>query len=177
MVRNVILFIAMSLDGYIADKNGGVNWLDGQNPEEGTSDAYSSLLEHIDTVIMGWNTYHQIVTELSPETWVYDSLTSYVITHRSLPSTDKIRFTAQAPCSLVHKLKQEPGKDIWICGGAKIIQPLMKAGLIDEYHLSIIPTLLGSGIRLFDGNPAEIKLKLLHTQTANGIMDLVYTRR
>ena len=60
-MREVILYIAMSLDGYIADKQGKVDWLTGQNPESQEPDSYSSFLQEIDTVIMGWNTYHQIV--------------------------------------------------------------------------------------------------------------------
>ena len=72
----------MSLDGYIADKQGKVDWLTGQNPESQEPDSYSSFLQEIDTVIMGWNTYHQIVTELSPGQWVYEGLDCYVLTHR-----------------------------------------------------------------------------------------------
>lgn len=175
-MRKVVLFIAMSLDGYIADKNGNVDWLSGQDEKEKTIDTYSIFIKDVDTVVMGWNTYHQIMTELSPTNWVYDDLTSYVITHRELPSTDKIIFARKNPCDIISKLKQEQGRDIWICGGANIIQQLIKADLIDKYYISIIPTILGSGIRLFQGNPMEIKLKLVHTQTYNGITDLVYIR-
>lgn len=57
-MRKVVLFIAMSLDGYIADKNGKVDWLDGENKESGTMDFYSAFIQDVDTVIMGWNTYH-----------------------------------------------------------------------------------------------------------------------
>ena len=72
-MRKVILYIAMSLDGYIADQNGNVDWLneyDSDEDVEGT-DSYSLFLDKVDTVIIGYNTYHQIVTELSPEQWVY----------------------------------------------------------------------------------------------------------
>lgn len=175
-MRKTVLFIAMSLDGYIADKNGNVDWLNGQSRNEENIDTYSIFIKDVDAVVMGWNTYHQIVTELSPEEWVYADLTSYIITHRELSSTDKIIFTKNT-CDLVNKLKQEEGKKIWICGGANIIQQLVKADLIDEYYISVIPTILGSGIRLFGASPKEIKLKLVHTQTYNGITDLVYTRR
>lgn len=174
-MRKVILFIAMSLDGYIADEYGGVDWLNGQNEEN--VDIYSIFIKEVDTVIMGWNTYHQIVTELSPAEWVYADLTSYVITHRELSSTDKIAFTQKNPCNMVNELKREQGKNIWICGGANIIQQLIKEDLIDEYYISVIPTILGSGIRLFGTISGEIKLKLVHTQTYNGITDLIYTRR
>ena len=101
-MRKVILFIAMSLDGYIADKNGNVDWLGGQNQNEETLDTYSMFIKDIDTVIMGWNTYHQVVTDLSPTEWIYNNLTSYVVTHKELSSTDKIIFTQKSPCDIVN---------------------------------------------------------------------------
>ena len=69
-MRKISLFIAMSLDGYIADREGSVDWLRGQDNDGEDMDTYSKFAESIDTVIMGWNTYHQITTELSPEEWV-----------------------------------------------------------------------------------------------------------
>ena len=71
-MRKVILYIAMSLDGYIADQNGNVDWLNEYDSDENVegTDSYSLFLDKVDTVIIGYNTYHQIVTELSPEQWV-----------------------------------------------------------------------------------------------------------
>ena len=70
-MKKISLFITMSLDGYIADRNGGVNWLTGQGNDDDNIDVYSEFVKDIDTVVMGRNTYHQIVTELSPDEWVY----------------------------------------------------------------------------------------------------------
>ncbi|MFQ9514390.1 MAG: dihydrofolate reductase family protein [Eubacterium sp.] len=64
------------------------------------------------------------------------------------------------------------GKDIWICGGANLVQQLVNADLIDCYYITVIPTLLGSGIRFFENAKHEIGLKLLNTQSYNGIIDL-----
>lgn len=177
-MRKVIVFIAMSLDGYIADKDGKVDWLEGQeHADEGDGDAYENFVKGIDTVIMGWTTYHQIVTELSPGQWVYDQLQSYVITHRDGVSTDKIIFTAENPCTLVQELKQKEGKNIWICGGANLIAQLRKGRLIDQYHLTIIPTLLGQGIRLFDAEAEKTDLRLISSKNSSGIVELVYQNR
>lgn len=176
-MRNVTLFIAMSLDGYIADKDGGVGWLFGQNVQEETEDVYSDFIKDVDTVIMGWNTYHQVTTELSPEEWAYKGLKSYIITHRELPPESDRIFTEKNPCDLVRELLQHPGRDIWICGGAGIIQPLVEADLIDKYYISVIPVILGSGLRLFGGDGKEIPLRLVRTKSYNGITDLVYIRR
>lgn len=176
-MRNVVLFIAMSLDGYIADCNGSVEWLTGQNENSENIDTYSRFVKDVDTVIMGWNTYHQVVTELSPTEWIYSDLRSYVITHKEVLSTKKIIFTRESPCDLVEKLKQEQGKNIWICGGSNTIQQLMKKDLIDTYYISVIPTILGNGIRLFEPMEKEIKLQLVQTQVYNGIIELIYKHR
>ena len=70
-MRDTTLFIAMSLDGYIADKDGKVDWLSGHTPDADDMTSYSEFIKDIDTVVMGYNTYHQIVTELSPGDWPY----------------------------------------------------------------------------------------------------------
>ena len=76
-MRKISLFIAMSLDGYIAVSKGGVDWLTGQSDDD-SIDTYGNFVQDIDTGLLGWNTYHQIVTELSPNKWVYDDFTTYV---------------------------------------------------------------------------------------------------
>jgi len=173
----VVLFIAMSLDGYIADLHGGIGWLEGQASGENDLGSYEEFTQNVDTVIMGANTYRQVATELSPGEWVYSDFTSYVITHTPKASTDKIRFTEEDPCQLVKRLRQEAGKNIWICGGASIVKQLMKEDLIEQYYINVIPTILGNGIRLFDTFEKEMKLKLIRTRSYNGITDLVYERR
>ena len=85
-MRTVSLFIAMSLDGYIADSKGRVDWLQGQGNDEEQIDSYSEFIKEMDTALMGWNTYHQIVEELSPKQWIYNDLTTYVVTHKTLVS-------------------------------------------------------------------------------------------
>lgn len=176
-MRTVVLFIAMSLDGYIADRTGGVKWLDEYGEPDDSPDAYSVFIQDIDTVVMGWNTYHQIATELSPSEWVYQDMTSYVVTHHPEADTDEIKFVCGDPSDLVKKLKRQAGKDIWVCGGAAVAQTLMRDGLIDRFHISIIPILLGDGIRLFGGAAEELPLKLIRSESKNGIIDAVYEPR
>ena len=94
-MREISLFIAMSLDGYIADSRGGVDWLTGQKEDGEMIDTYSLFIRDVDTVLMGWNTYHQIVTELSPEQWIYEGLKTYVFTHSEHLSSDEILLYGQ----------------------------------------------------------------------------------
>lgn len=176
-MRKTTLFIAMSLDGYIADSQGGTRWLEGQASGENDMVSYEEFVREVDTVVMGANTYRQLVTELSPGEWVYPDLVSYVVTHTPQPSTDIIRFTDESPCRLVTRLKGQPGNGIWICGGASVVSQLMREDLIDQYIINVIPTILGGGIRLFDTLEREIKLRLVNTRSYNGITDLVYERR
>ncbi len=174
-MRKTVLYIAISLDGYVAQKDGGIAWLagDGSNPE--SMGTYPEFYNSIDTVVLGYKTYHQIVTELSPETWVYADKQSYVLTHREIQSTENITFTKENPAALIEKLKSQQGGDIWICGGATIAQRLLEADMIDEYRLSIIPVVLGEGIPLFAQSSKQ--LKLISTSHDNGIVELIYSRR
>lgn len=155
-MRDVTLFIAMSLDGYAADAEGGVDWLRGQASRRDDMSSYHGFIKGVDTVVMGWNTYHQIAAQLSPGAWFYQGLTSYVLTRR---------------------LRAGTGREIWICGGPAVIRPLVRADLIDRFHISVIPTLLGGGLRLFGDLGGEHRLRLMETRSYNGITDLVYGRR
>lgn len=176
-MRKVVLFIAMSMDGYIADIDGNVDWLGGENKDEDSMSSYQEFVKEVDTVIMGYRTYHQIVTELTPNQWGYEQMISYVITHRPIPSTDMIKFTNEDPCQLIERLKQEEGKNIWICGGAHLVNQLIKEDLVDRYHLNIMPILLGNGIPLFEKMNQAIPLTLIKSESYNGITDLIYERR
>lgn len=173
-MRRTVLYIAMSLDGYIADEFGRVEWLEGQDPADENEGTYLEFIQTVDTVIMGWKTYHQIVTELSPDEWVYSNLTTYVITHHEKEPEEKIRFVQDSPVSLIRNLKNSEGRDLWICGGAEIVRQLMQDDLIDRFYISVIPIVLGDGIRLFGKSEKRLELKLLDTRSWNGITELRY---
>ncbi len=176
-MRKIILYIAVSLDGYVADDKGGVDWINGDNSDNESKGTYPEFYDSIDTVILGYKTYNQIVSELSPNKWVYEDKKSYVVTHRDIESTDKITFTSEKIEGLIEKLTKEDGQNIWICGGASIANMLIEKNLIDMYRISIIPTILGNGIPLFSEHLNELKLKLVSTENNNGIVELNYERR
>ncbi len=176
-MKKIIAYIAMSLDGYVADKNGSVHWLSGDFSDEKNQGSYPDFVKTIDTVILGHNTYKQIVNELSVDVWPYEKMETYVLTNKNYKDKKDIKFTNTNLKSLIESLKEKEGKNIWICGGASIINQLISLNLIDEYIISIIPTLLGGGIKLFDNSCEEHKLKLIQTRNYNGIVDLVYENR
>lgn len=176
-MRNIVLYIGMSLDGFIAKENGDVAWLEGQDAENSGMGSYPEFIQTVDTVILGYTTYRQVVEELSPDEWPYEGKQTYVLTHKELEPKKGICFTNEKIQNLLERLRNEPGKDIWICGGANVVNQVVKLNLIDRYWLTIIPTILGNGIRLFDMDNPELKLKLISTQSYNGMTDLIYERR
>ena len=173
----IVLYLAMSVDGYIADEQGDVNWLEGDGSQPDAPGSYPTFYDTVDTIVMGWTTYHQIVMELSPDSWPYQDRPCYVVTHRQKPDRDGIQFWNGDLTTLVDKLKKEQEGVIWICGGASVAGQLLKEGRIDRLWLSVIPTVLGTGVRLFPDMEQEFHLKLVGTEQYNGIVDLVYGKR
>lgn len=176
-MKKVVLYIAASLDGYIADARGSVDWLGGDGSEPDKHGSYDEFIKTIGTVVFGFTTYNQIVTELAPGRWDYAGMESYVVTHRKMENKPEITFTDEDLPSLVRRLRQGEGKDVWICGGANIINQLMSEDLIDEYWITVMPTILGSGTKLFGERSNELKLKLVSTDSQDGVVDLRYERR
>lgn len=172
-----VLYLAVSVDGYLADERGGVDWLVGDGSEPDAPGSYPAFLETVDAIVMGWTTYHQLVTELSPDHWPYEGRPCYVVTHRNEAPREGITFWRGALTDLVDQLKEVHRGNVWICGGASVAGQLLKAGRIDQLWLSIIPTVLGKGVRLFPELPQELPLKLVKTEHWNGIVDLVYEKR
>lgn len=177
MKRKVILYISQSLDGFIADNNGSVDWIAGNNENYDSDYGYENSIKNIDTVILGAKTYKQIKNELSLDRWVYEDLKSYVLTNEAIEDSTNIKYIKTNIKNLIDTLQQENGKDIWICGGANLIDQCIKENLIDEYQITTIPIILGGGIRLFEEGNKEIKLKLKDIKEENGFITANYIRR
>lgn len=172
--RKVILYIAASADGYIAKPNDDLSFLSIVQ-KEGEDYGYADFIKSVDTVILGRKTYDWVMTQVSE--FPHADKTSYVITRTSRPAIGKTSFYTESLKDLVLKLKKEQGKNIFVDGGAEIVNELLKQNLIDEFILSIIPILVGNGTRLFkDGRP-EQKLKLITAkQFDTGLTQLHYER-
>lgn len=181
MDRKIILYISESVDGYIADKNGGVDWIKGQDESYESDYGYYDFLKEIDTVILGENTYYQIRKDLSPDTWVYEGMKTYVFSKKGEPEglvTPKdVEFVQEDLIQFMKKLKTMDGKGIWICGGASIVNQLIRANLIDEYQIETVPVLLGEGVRLFETGIPNQKLELTDIREENGLLLTKYQLR
>lgn len=183
-MRKVVLYIAVSLDGYIADPDGSIDWL--TSLPDGQETSYPEFIETVDTVIMGHRTYEQLITQLSPGVWPYPDKLTYVLSHGDLADQEQIKFTRESLPSLLGTLIQQPGKDIWLCGGANVVNQGVQNDLIDRYHITVIPRLIGQGLRLFQENHISersgvrkgwYELELIHTQQYDSLTDLVYERK
>lgn len=177
MKRKVILYISQSLDGFIADKKGKVDWISGNDKDYVGDYGYENFIKDIDTVILGYNTYIQIKNELSPDNWVYENLKSYVLTSKKIEDTPNIKHINVSIRELIKSLQQEQGKNIWLCGGANLVNQCVKENLIDEYQITTVPIILGNGFRLFDENNKRIELKLKDIRVENGLITGIYVKK
>ncbi len=111
---------------------------------------YDDFYKSIDTVILGKTTFDQIENELAPGNWPYADKQSFVLTNSDWESdAEHITFTNKNPETLIAEIREKRGHDIWICGGAFVANEFLTAGLVDIIHLSVMPKILGDGVRLF----------------------------
>jgi len=171
---SVTLYIATSVDGYIADEDGSVAWLEAFEDAASEEDVetYTAFLASVDCLVMGARTDEQVLTFGA---WPYDDKPTYVCTHRDLsPASDAVKFVDRPVGSLSSTLKNRYGR-IWLVGGAALAQSFFREGEIDDLRLSLVPMLLGSGVRLFDGGCDRQRLRPLDTASRDtGIVEHRY---
>ena len=143
----VVLYIAASLDGFIATGDGSVDWLNTFNAE-GTDYGYAEFMTNVGATIMGGKTYRQVLTFGD---WHYKDIPSYIVTSQPLadhPQED-IRRVDTDFATLIQNIKAETDKDIFFIGGAELTRAFIEQDLIDRYRIFIMPVMLGKGIPLF----------------------------
>jgi len=168
----VILYIAVSLDGYIARKDGGIEWLAGvERPD--TDYGYAAFYRSVDAALMGRKTWE---LALSFGDWPYPGKPSYVFTRQKLTSgRNDVTFTSAAPGQLLEELETRGCRRVWLVGGAELVAAFQKARLIDEYIVSVIPVILGEGIPLFLPTGVEQGLELVGSQRyPSGLVQMTY---
>jgi dihydrofolate reductase len=167
-MRDIKLFIACSLDGYIAGPNEEIDWLF-TDDDYGYSQFYAS----IDTTLNGYKTYEKV---LSFEEFPYKGTKNYVFTrHPDRPENQYIEYVREDIVGFIRTLKQQPGKDIWLVGGGEIISILHNHHLIDEYIIAIHPIILGDGIPLFGGQNIRQGLQVTDCKSyTSGLIQIFY---
>jgi dihydrofolate reductase len=176
MIKTV-LYIATSLDGFIARPDGNLDWLTSTpSPQKGDY-GYAELLKTIGTIIMGRKTYDEVIG--FGIDWPYIGFDSYVVTR------DK-ELTIQSPETylltdnikeFIDSIKSKTNKDIWLIGGGKLITTFINEGLLDKMIISIIPKIIGEGIPLFADKPKESNWKLHDIKSFDtGVVNLTYEK-
>ena len=172
--RKVILYIAMSLDGYIAGEGDNLDFLSTID-SPGEDYGYFTFIHQIDTLIWGRKTYDMVLS--FGVDFPHPGKKVYVISKSRQGSDEHVEYVSDLP-SLITKLKKEEGKHIYCDGGGEIVLELLKHSLIDEMIISIIPHLLGGGKRLFlDGRPEQHLQMTKCTPYASGLVQLKYERK
>ena len=170
--RKVILYIAMSLDGYIATNDDNIDFLS-LVEQNGEDYGYFDFVNTIDTVIMGRKTYEKVLS--FGIGFPHEDKECYILTSAKKPSEGNIHFYNQPLTDLISHLKSKNGKNIYCDGGAETVHSLLKQKLFDELIISVIPVLLGDGIRLFKGEEPEQKLKLISSKSyEKGLVQVHY---
>lgn len=176
-MRKLSLFIATSLDGYIAKPNDDLSFLK-LVEKQGEDYGYADFTSTIDTIIIGRKTYDYVAREIGASHYENGERDVYVITRQERPSNGRTTFYNGRLPELVGKLKQEHGKNIYCDGGAEVINELLKHDLVEEFIISVVPILLGEGTRLFkDGRPEQM-LELISLKSfETGLTQAHYRRK
>lgn len=172
------VFIATSLDGYIADKNGGLDWLNSIPNPDNDDMGYVEFTKGIDALIMGRTTFETVIGFDVP--WPYEK-SVFVLSNtlKEIPEShkDKAFLVKGTLTEILEQINEKGYKRLYIDGGTTI-RNFLKADLIDEMVLTTIPILLGGGSSLFGELPNELRFELIGTKTfMNQIIQNHYKRK
>jgi len=171
-MRKVVLGLGISIDGYIARLNGAVDFL--FMPKDFSMAPFFAT---VDTAIMGRKTLDDALK--MGGSFGGSSMKSYVMSRSKPPGErDGVVFTNKSPAALVSQLRKSRGKDIWLMGGGELARDFLKADLVDELYIGMVPVLLGEGIPLFPAGFPQRDFELLQNKTySKGLISLKYRRR
>ena len=169
----LIYFVAASLDGYIADANGGVDWLYTIEPGNGNT-KYEEFYENIDSLIMGRTTF-EVVRRFGD--WPYTGKPCWVMTSRNISAPfQEFVISSSSPGAVLEEIRQRHLSNTWLVGGGKLAKSFHDSGLITEYYINVMPYILGSGIPLFEPGGSAQPLILKESKSgSSGMVELIYT--
>ena len=175
-MKKIILYIASSIDGRIAEPDGGIEWLSEFPITEEINYGYKEFMASIDTIIMGGRSWRELSN--MDAMGAYADKTVYVVSRNNWGDDENVNFITENVIEQITNLRNESGKDIWLFGGGELVSMLLAADLIDEMQIAYIPIILGEGIPLFPKQPKESKWKLIKSRNYNsGIMMVEYQRK
>ncbi len=172
--RRIIVSIAVSADGYIARPDGDFSWLDRPQPEGNYG--LDAFFRSIDTILWGRKTYEIGRKFGGDNLGVGPGVRNYVFSRN--PPEDaptSVTFVSESIPDFARRLRGEPGKDVWMMGGAGLIGSFLDAGQIDAFSIHVIPVLIGEGIPLAAPARRHVGLKLTSTRSfPDGVVHLDY---
>ena len=171
----IIYHVATSLDGFIADSDDKVDWLNNFNAfnDKEVMDDFQKLMNSFDGILLGGKTYDFVAAHGQ---WMAAGTPTWVLTSRDLPAVDPcIRITSESPQMVVEEIESKQLKRIWLMGGGKLAASFLNAGLINEVNLAIAPIMLGQGVPLIAKTDKEPKLTLTESKSyKNGFVSVRY---
>jgi dihydrofolate reductase len=180
----VTIHMVASLDGFIARKDGSVDWLETSDKFEGgdtlTPELVAEFLETIDCYVMGSRTYETALAfEARGLGWSYGDKPTFVLTSRELrKARETVEFYSGELARLVNERLKPNFRRIWFVGGGEVSGECLRLGLADEVRYSIVPVLIGDGISFFDELDEDVALHLLEAKTyESGMVALRYELR
>ncbi|MEO8681952.1 MAG: dihydrofolate reductase family protein [Vicinamibacterales bacterium] len=180
----VTIHMAASLDGFIARKDGSVDWLETSDTFEAgdtmTPEFIVEFLKTIDCYVMGARTYETALAfEAKGLGWSYGDKPTFVLTSRELrKARDTVRFYSGELARLVNERLKPKFRSIWFVGGGEVSGECLRLGLADEVRYSILPILIGDGVSFFDRLDKDVALHLVEVKTYHsGMVALRYEVR
>lgn len=168
-------FMGISLDGFIAREDGGIDWLDGDPTIDGEDYGFHAFFNTVDALVMGRNTWE--LARSFPQ-WPYGDKRVVVLSSREveIPSelSDRVEHMAGTPAEIVERLGASGARHLYIDGG-KTVQAFLSAGLVQKMVITRLPVLIGTGIPLFGPVPHDIRLRHVSTKAyENGLVQSEY---
>lgn len=167
----VVLYIAMSLDGYIARPDGAVDWL-ASVEGDGGDNGYAKFYDSVGTVIMGRLTYEEVL-KLS-DVFPYQGKPCYILSRSEQLPSPHVIFTDENISELISRVKPSSEGDIWLVGGGQMVGAFLEKNILDKIQVAIIPTVIGEGIPLFPPGMVETSLKMTGVETLGQIVSIHY---
>jgi dihydrofolate reductase len=171
-MSKTIVYISMTLDGFVAGKNDDLSWL---MPYSTVNYGYKEFYDTIGAIILGKRTYDHIIGNWG---WPYADIPAFILSNsllKNVPRGTEVNTVQGDIADVLEAAKSKTNKDIWVGGGAHVVQEFLNQGLVDELIITIVPVLLGEGIRLFDSLTSQSLLEHYDTKTYDkGLVQLSY---